>query len=259
MLRPLPFLLSFGFFWMMATGRSAAEDEKNVDPLLSEAKLAFHDGRTDEALKLAGRAIEADPKSVAPRFLRGLFHETLNRHAEAIADFDGVIELDPPNAGAYDHRGSEQFRLGQIDESIADFDKAIELDPARERAHWKRGISYYYAGKFEQGRKQFEGYQTVDDNDVAVMNELFWNSPHTVRYGRAENLYGHAEIAAYRTVRKTKLDTVITTFGRDFAFAFTEARTKGSDRRGRQSHTWVRTDQGWRIVAAHVSNMEESS
>jgi len=106
--------------------------------------------------------------------------------------------------------------------------------------------------------------RAVDDNDVAVMNELFWNSPHTVRYGRAENLYGHAEIAAYRTVRKTKLDRsyprpVITSFGRDFAFAFTETRTKGSESRGRQSHTWVRTDQGWRIVAAHVSNMEEPS
>lgn len=114
-------------------------------------------------------------------------------------------------------------------------------------------------------RAAFDRYnRAVDDNDVAVMNELFWNSPHTVRYGRAENLYGHAEIAAYRTVRKTKLDrsyprTVITTFGRDFAFAFTETRTKGSDRRGRQSHTWVRTNQGWRIVAAHVRNMEESS
>jgi len=110
----------------------------------------------------------------------------------------------------------------------------------------------------------FERYnRAVDDNDVAVMNELFWDSPHTVRYGRAENLYGHVEIAAYRAIRKTRLDrsyprTAITTFGRDFAFAFTETRTSGSARRGQQSQTWVRTDQGWRIVAAHVSNMEES-
>ena len=103
--------------------------------------------------------------------------------------------------------------------------------------------------------------RAVDDNDVAVMNELFWDSPHTVRYGRTENLYGHAEIAAYRGLRKTKLErsyprAVITTFGRDFGFAWTENRTKGSDKIGRQSHTWVRTDQGWRIVAAHVSDME---
>lgn len=111
-------------------------------------------------------------------------------------------------------------------------------------------------------RAAWERYnRAVNDNDVAVMNELFWASPHTVRYGVTENLYGHAEIAAYRTVRKNKLDrsyprSVITTFGRDFAFAWTETQTAGSARRGRQSHTWVRTPEGWRIVAAHVSNME---
>jgi hypothetical protein len=107
----------------------------------------------------------------------------------------------------------------------------------------------------------FDQYnRAVDDNDVEVMNEMFWDSPHTVRYGRAENLYGHAEIAAYRTSRKTKIErsyprTVITTFGRDFAIAWTETCIKGSATLGRQSQTWVRSDRGWRIVAAHVSNM----
>lgn len=111
-------------------------------------------------------------------------------------------------------------------------------------------------------RAAFDRYnRAVDDNDVAVMNEMFWDSPHSVRYGRAENLYGHAEIAAYRTSRKTKIErsyprTVVTTFGLDFAIAWTETRIKGSTALGRQSQTWVRTDQGWRIVAAHVSNME---
>ena len=164
--RRLPILLSLGLLLTFIAGPKAAEDGKNVDKLLTEAKRAFDGGRADEALKLAGRAIEADPKSVAARFLRGSLHEALNRHVEAIADFDRVIELDRRNADAYDHRGSEQFKLGKIDGSIADFDKAIELDPARERAHWKRGISYYYAGKFDEGLKQFEGYQTFDDNDV---------------------------------------------------------------------------------------------
>ena len=111
-------------------------------------------------------------------------------------------------------------------------------------------------------RAAFDRYnRAVDDNDVAVMNEMFWDSPHTVRYGRAENLYGSAEIVAYRTTRKTKIErsyprTVITTFGRDFAIAWTETCLKGSAALGRQSQTWVRTDRGWRIVAAHVSNME---
>ena len=113
-------------------------------------------------------------------------------------------------------------------------------------------------------RVVFDRYnRAVDDNDVAVMNEMFWDSPHTVRYGRAENLYGHGDIAVYCTTRKTRIErsyprTVITSFGRDFAIAWTETCNKGSAAFGRQSQTWVRTDQGWRIVAAHVSNMEAS-
>jgi lipoprotein NlpI len=166
MLRQLPIALLLGFLLMSATSPSAAEDETIVGELLDEAKRAFTNGRSDEALKLAGRAIEAEPTNATAHFLRGLFHEALRRHTDAIADFDRVIELEPRHANAYDHRGSEHFTLGEIDESIADFDKAIELDAAREREHWKRGISYYYAGKFDEGRKQFEGYQTFDDNDV---------------------------------------------------------------------------------------------
>jgi hypothetical protein len=103
--------------------------------------------------------------------------------------------------------------------------------------------------------------RALNANDVAVMDELFWDTPLTVRYGAAENLYGHAEIAQFRGARKGPIDrmigrAVITTFGRDFATAFCETQVAGSTRRGRQSHTWVRTDAGWRIVAAHVSSME---
>jgi ketosteroid isomerase-like protein len=103
--------------------------------------------------------------------------------------------------------------------------------------------------------------RALNANDVAVMNELFWNDARTVRYGAGENLYGHAEIAAFRGARKGTLDraigrAVITTYGRDFATAFCETQIAGSSRRGRQSHTWVRTDAGWRIAAAHVSSME---
>ena len=55
---------------------------------------------------------------------------------------------------------------GQIKRSIDDFDRFVELKPQQEPHHWKRGISYYYAGRYDDGRRQFEGYQTVDDNDV---------------------------------------------------------------------------------------------
>ena len=98
-------------------------------------------------------------------------------------------------------------------------------------------------------------------NDVAVLDELFWDSPLTLRYGATENLYGHAEIAQFRAGRPAaglarKLTrTVITTYGTDFATANTEYQREGNAHVGRQSQTWVRTDDGWRVVAAHVSQI----
>lgn len=99
-------------------------------------------------------------------------------------------------------------------------------------------------------------------NDVAVLDELFWNSPQTLRYGVGENLYGYAAIQAFRAGRpaqglaRTLLHTVITTYGHDFASANVEFQREGSSRTGRQSQTWMRTADGWRVVAAHVSLLE---
>ena len=95
-------------------------------------------------------------------------------------------------------------------------------------------------------------------NDVATLDELFWNAPHTVRYGITENLYGYGAIKAFRGARPgpgmRRLDnTVITTFGRDFATASTEFRRAEMGRIGRQTQSWVRFAEGWRVVAAHVS------
>jgi Protein of unknown function (DUF3225) len=102
--------------------------------------------------------------------------------------------------------------------------------------------------------------RALTTNDVVVLDELFWRSPHTLRYGAGENLYGYAEIAAFRAARspaglaRSLHRTVITTYGRDFATANTMFRREGSDRIGRQSQTWVRfPGLGWRVVAAHVS------
>jgi len=107
---------------------------------------------------------------------------------------------------------------------------------------------------------QFSRYEkALTTNDVEVLDELFWTSPHTLRYGVGENLYGYAEIAAFRAARpgqglaRDVLKTVITTFGRDFATANIEFRRHGSERIGRQSQVWVRLAEGWRVVAAHVS------
>ena len=106
----------------------------------------------------------------------------------------------------------------------------------------------------------FERYEAaLVGNDVAVLDELFWNSPHTLRYGATENLYGYDAIRAFRAGRssaglaRTLGKTVITTYGRDFATANTEFFRTGSDRTGRQSQTWMRTADGWRVVSAHVS------
>lgn len=106
----------------------------------------------------------------------------------------------------------------------------------------------------------FERYETaLVTNDVAVLDELFWDSPHTLRYGVAENLYGYGAISAFRAARpsaglaRALFNTVITTYGRDFATANTEFRREGNPRTGRQSQTWMRTPEGWRVVAAHVS------
>ena len=100
--------------------------------------------------------------------------------------------------------------------------------------------------------------EALNANDVAVLNELFRDAPYTLRYGIAEELYGHAQIAVFRGARtppgrRAISNTVITTFGRDFATASTEFRRPGQTRNGRQQQSWVRFSEGWRIVAAHVS------
>lgn len=97
------------------------------------------------------------------------------------------------------------------------------------------------------------------NNKVEVLDELFWASPHTLRYGATENLYGHETIQAFRASRPSQglsrqvLRTAITTYGRDFAHTAIEFRRTGATRDGRQTQTWARTAQGWRVVAAHVS------
>jgi ketosteroid isomerase-like protein len=96
-------------------------------------------------------------------------------------------------------------------------------------------------------------------NDVDTLVELFLDAPTTIRYGIDEIQHGHDEIAAYRRSSviaappRELLNTVITTFGRDTAVANTEFVPVGSDAVGRQSQTWVRTNDGWRIASAHVS------
>ena len=103
------------------------------------------------------------------------------------------------------------------------------------------------------------------DNDVALLDTLFWKSANTLRFGIGENLYGYEAIAAFRNGRppmdltRQLKNTVITSYGRDVATANTEFQRNGSKLTGRQSHVWLRTDDGWRIAAAHVSLMPAPS
>ncbi len=100
------------------------------------------------------------------------------------------------------------------------------------------------------------------NNKVEVLDELFWDSEHTVRYGAGENLVGIAAIRDFRIRRpaqglqRTLHNTVITTYGENFATAMTEFRRQGSDSCGRQSQTWCRIDGRWVVVAAHVSLLQ---
>lgn len=102
-------------------------------------------------------------------------------------------------------------------------------------------------------------------NDVAALDGAFWASPHTVRLGVAENLWGFDEIAAFRLGRaggsppRTRLRTEVTTFGADFAIANVEFRRDDTGKIGRQSQTWVRTADGWKVACAHVSLMQGGS
>jgi hypothetical protein len=114
-------------------------------------------------------------------------------------------------------------------------------------------------------RAEFERYEkALVTNDVGALDKFFRDDPRTIRYGVNESLYGFAEIAAFRAARSPvalgrKLSrAVITTYGREFAVASTlYERPSAPGRLGRQMQTWVKFDDGWHIVAAHVSLMEE--
>src|SRR5947209_20592653 len=107
---------------------------------------------------------------------------------------------------------------------------------------------------------QFQRYEAaLVSNDVDTLNALFWNNDLTLRFGMNENLYGHAAIVGFRAARspaglaRALSNTVITTYGRDFATANTEFHREAVARGGRQRQTWPRLPEGWRTVAARVS------
>lgn len=103
------------------------------------------------------------------------------------------------------------------------------------------------------------------ENDLDALDRSFWHSPLTVRIGPGQNLYGIEAIQAFRQNRvggspqRELLHVVITTFGRDFATANAEFQRVGAAAPGRQSQTWARFADGWRVVAAHVSMLGDGN
>jgi len=114
-------------------------------------------------------------------------------------------------------------------------------------------------------RAAFDRYEkALITNDLEVLNAIFRDAPQTIRYGIAENLYGHDAIKSFRQARapvglmRSISQTVITTYGRDFAVASTLFRRETVPGKvGRQQQSWVRFPDGWQVVAAHVSLIDD--
>ena len=117
----------------------------------------------------------------------------------------------------------------------------------------------------EEVTAAFTSYESaITENDVEMINHLFWNDAKTLRYGPNGTLISHEALSAFRRNRVTDgvcrvlKNTSIVTFGRDCAVANTEAKDESISGTVRQSQTWVRTDEGWKIVSAHVSYLQDS-
>src|SRR5262249_52865649 len=153
-------------------------------------------------------------------------------------------------------RAGRRGRRRQADDRVVAQEES-QGSEIRERADMKIDLPDVVA----EVTAAFERYErALGANDVATLNTFFRDDSRTIRYGIAENLYGHAEIAAFRGARspigmaRTISRTVITTYGRDFAVASTLFdRASAPGKIGRQMQTWVRFDDGWHVVAAHVS------
>lgn len=130
-----------------------------------------------------------------------------------------------------------------------DADSSATISPAQALAELKSAFDTYE--------------DALVNNKVDVLDLLFWDSPHTLRFGARENLYGFDEIKAFRAARpgaglaREILDCHIVTFGTRTGVANITFRRATEPRVGRQSQTWVRFAQGWRVVSAHVSWMDE--
>ena len=142
------------------------QEESNVDTLLKEAKTAYSKGKTEAALKAAGKAIKLAPNNPKGYWVRGLMLQEMRASKDAIRDFRKVIQLTPKDAEPYHQLGVAYFKSGDAKASVEAYNQYLKLKPQRKPSHWQRGISFYYTKQYKEGQEQFEGYQTFDSNDV---------------------------------------------------------------------------------------------
>jgi lipoprotein NlpI len=158
---------------VLTLANQAPEPAQTPTNLLALAHRSLRDddikgaeAKAKTALALLDKELARNPRNASAHLLRGQAHEVLGQYKEAVTDLNRVLQLDPKLVEGVNLRGSVHFKLGQIAESLADFDRFLEVQPAAAPGHWMRGISLYYAGRYDDGRKQFEGYEKVDTNDV---------------------------------------------------------------------------------------------
>jgi lipoprotein NlpI len=144
---------------------SAARAESAAE-YVKKAQAALAAGDADKALDFARKGVTADPADAAAHFMLATVLSARREPKDAVAECRKVLELDPKSVDVLDLLGGELFKLGDFKESVACFDKYVEVRPDEKPGHWRRGISLYYAGRYDEGRKQFEGYEKVDTNDV---------------------------------------------------------------------------------------------
>ena len=116
-------------------------------------------------------------------------------------------------------------------------------------------------------RELFERYEkALVEKNVEVLDDTFWRSPYTIRWAHHEHGYGFDEIHAHRVRRPPGPGTKdsrrrleILTLGRDFATVNLEYKVRGKNEIGRQTQTWVRFPEGWKVINAHVSTIDANT
>jgi lipoprotein NlpI len=151
-----------------SVGGAAAPDDKvkMAMKLVEEAGAAYQDGKPEEAVTLAKKAIALDAQNPAAHFVLGSALLRLRDNAGAAEALREVVRLDPKAVVAVDRLGDALLKLGKFDEAVKCFDDYLKARPKDAPEHWRRGIALYYAGKFQDGVDQFELHRKVNPEDV---------------------------------------------------------------------------------------------